>query len=146
MISGAHFQALDCHLLVECVGNKVKRIYFSSQPASAPSELAEQIIGYLHGRRPRPEAELDLAGLSKFQQDVFSIVRSVPRGITITYGEVAVLASRPGASRAVGGAMAANPFAILVPCHRVVAKEGLGGFRWGIELKEKLLQLEADRP
>ena len=49
-----------------------------------------------------------------------------------------------GAARAVGRAMAANPFAILVPCHRVVARSGLGGYLWGTEMKEKLLRLERE--
>ena len=61
-----------------------------------------------------------------------------------TYGQVALRAGRPGAARAVGRAMAANPFAILVPCHRVVARGGLGGYAWGTEIKEKLLCLEGE--
>jgi O-6-methylguanine DNA methyltransferase len=69
-------------------------------------------------------------------------VQSIPRGKTATYGQVAERAGRPGAARAVGRAMAANPFTILVPCHRVVAKGGLGGYAWGKEMKEKLLEME----
>jgi methylated-DNA-[protein]-cysteine S-methyltransferase len=64
----------------------------------------------------------------------------------MTYGEVAALAGHPGASRAVGNVMAKNPFVILVPCHRVVAKQGLGGFAWRLEAKEKLLEFEASNP
>jgi len=72
-------------------------------------------------------------------------VREIPRGQTMTYGDVALLAGKPGAARAVGRAMASNPFAILVPCHRVVSRDGLGGFAWGLELKERLLLWSAFR-
>ncbi|MEI8004338.1 MAG: MGMT family protein, partial [Methanothrix sp.] len=65
-------------------------------------------------------------------------------GKTRTYGQVAERAGRPGAARAVGRAMACNPFAILVPCHRVVARNGPGGYLWGTEMKEKLLTLERE--
>jgi len=69
-------------------------------------------------------------------------VQRIRRGKTLTYGEVALLAGCPGGARAVGSAMAKNPFAILVPCHRVVARKGLGGFAWGLEVKERMLALE----
>jgi len=70
------------------------------------------------------------------------VVRSIPRGETMTYGQVAELAGSPGAARAVGRAMAANPFAILIPCHRVLAKDGPGGYAYGRDVKERLLRLE----
>jgi O-6-methylguanine DNA methyltransferase len=72
-------------------------------------------------------------------------VQSIPRGATATYGQVAERAGHPGAARAVGRAMTANPFAILVPCHRVVSKGGLGGYAWGKEMKEKLLRMEREK-
>jgi O-6-methylguanine DNA methyltransferase len=78
-----------------------------------------------------------------FQKLIYALVQAIPRGETRTYGQVAERAGHPGAARAVGRAMAANPFAILVPCHRVVAKTGLGGYLWGTEMKEKLLRLES---
>ncbi|MDD4487857.1 MAG: MGMT family protein, partial [Methanothrix soehngenii] len=75
---------------------------------------------------------------------VYSVVRGIGRGKTLTYGEVAFLAQCPKGARAVGSAMATNPFAILVPCHRVVARKGLGGFAWGLEVKERMLALERE--
>jgi O-6-methylguanine DNA methyltransferase len=87
-------------------------------------------------------ADLDYSGLTEFQREVLEAVRTIPRGETRTYGEVAVLVGKPGGARAVGRALAANPFPILVPCHRVVSKKGLGGFAWGLQIKERLLQIE----
>ena len=85
-----------------------------------------------------------MADVTDFQKEIYAIVREIPRGRTLTYGEVAALSGRPRAARAVGRAMACNPFVILVPCHRVVACCGLGGFAGGLALKEKLLALERD--
>jgi methylated-DNA-[protein]-cysteine S-methyltransferase len=87
--------------------------------------------------------DLDLSRLTIFQKEVFAVVREIPRGKTLTYGEVARLANKPKAARAVGGALAANPFALLIPCHRVVSSSGLGGYSWGRDIKEKLLALES---
>jgi O-6-methylguanine DNA methyltransferase len=108
------------------------------------SELAERIVAHLEGKGPCPQAELDVADLTDFQKEIYAIVREIPRGRTQTYGEVAALSGRPKAARAVGRAMASNPFVVLVPCHRVIACRGLGGFASGLEIKEKLLVLESD--
>jgi methylated-DNA-[protein]-cysteine S-methyltransferase len=70
------------------------------------------------------------------------LMGSVPPGNVITYGELAVLAGRAGAARAVGTAMSSNPVPIFVPCHRVVAAGGPGGFGSGLEHKRELLALE----
>lgn len=142
MTEGAYFEALGSCILVERSGQKVVRIFLSKEPATEPSALAKEIIAYVEGRGPRPEVELDLSGFTEFQRSVIAAVQSIPRGQTLTYGEVALLAGRPGAARAVGQVMASNHFAILVPCHRVVAKKGLGGFGWGLDIKKRLLELE----
>ncbi len=144
-MEGSHFEALGRYLLVERSGPVVKRIYFSEDPAAEPSELsalAEEIIAYVEGRAPCPDVELDLSGFTEFRRKVIAVVQQIPRGQTLTYGEVALLAGRPGAARAVGQVMAGNPFAILVPCHRVVARKGPGGFGWGLEVKKRLLEIE----
>lgn len=144
-MEGSHFEALGRYLLVERSGPIVKRIYFSEDPAAEPSALAENIIAYVEGRAPCPDADLDLSDFTEFQKRVIAVVQAIPRGQTLTYGEVALLAGRPGAARAVGQVMAANPFAVLVPCHRVVARKGLGGFGWGLEMKKRLLELEREQ-
>ncbi|MFM8790978.1 MAG: methylated-DNA--[protein]-cysteine S-methyltransferase, partial [Solirubrobacterales bacterium] len=67
----------------------------------------------------------------------------IPRGEVLTYSEVALRIGRPNAVRAVGSACGANPVALLIPCHRVVASDGsLGGYRWGVGRKAKILSAE----
>jgi methylated-DNA-[protein]-cysteine S-methyltransferase len=87
---------------------------------------------------------LDLSNLSPFQREVAEVLQHTAPGETISYGEVALLAGRPGAARAVGQAVKANPLLILVPCHRVVAANGPGGWSaFGTpERKARLLELE----
>ncbi len=142
MTEGAYFEALGSYILVERSGQKVKRIFLSDESAIEPSALAKEIIAYVEGRGACPEAELDLSSFTDFQREVIAAVQGIPRGRTLTYGEVALLAGRPGAARAVGQVMAKNPFAVIVPCHRVVSRGGLGGFGWGLDIKKKLLELE----
>ena len=144
MIEGAYFQDIGYYLFVERSGNRIKRIFFSEEPPSRHSELAERIIRHTIDGTNCPDVELDLSGLTEFQRKVISIVRNILPGEVMTYGKVAALAGSPGASRAVGQVMASNPFAIVVPCHRVVAKQGLGGYFWGLDVKRKLLDLEAN--
>ena len=88
---------------------------------------------------------LDVSGVSDFTAKVFRAAQAVPAGRTATYGELAGIVGSPGASRAVGRAMATNPWPIIVPCHRVVAAGGAaGGFSayGGLVTKEKILKLE----
>jgi len=146
IVEGARFEALGCYLIVGRLGNKIIKVFFSAEEPSRSSELAEGLIRYVTDGAPCPEVELDLSGFDDFRRAVISVVMNIPRGRTMTYGEVAALAGHPGASRAVGNVMAKNPFVILVPCHRVVAKQGLGGFAWGLEAKERLLEFEASNP
>jgi AraC family transcriptional regulator of adaptative response/methylated-DNA-[protein]-cysteine methyltransferase len=78
-----------------------------------------------------------------FQQRVWKALQQIPRGTTLTYSEVARRIGRPTAVRAVARACATNPVALVVPCHRVVREDGdLGGYRWGIDRKERLLARE----
>ncbi|MEG2002430.1 MAG: methylated-DNA--[protein]-cysteine S-methyltransferase, partial [Clostridia bacterium] len=78
-----------------------------------------------------------------FQNLVWSELLKIPYGDTITYGELARRIGKPNASRAVGNANGKNPLLIVVPCHRVVATSGIGGFSCGIDVKQFLLQLES---
>ena len=142
MTEGAFVPSLGLYLLVEWSDQKVKRIYFSKERPEEPSELAERIAAYLERGAPCPAAELDLSACTEFQKRIYAVVQGIRRGETMTYGEVAACAGCPMAARAVGRAMATNPFAVLVPCHRVVARKGLGGFAWGLETKEKMQILE----
>jgi len=88
---------------------------------------------------------LDATG-TDFQRKVWGELRRIPLGETRSYGELAAALGRPTASRAVGGANGANPVAVLIPCHRVIAADGsLGGYAYGPAIKTELLRREARR-
>jgi len=78
-----------------------------------------------------------------FQQRVWQVIKTIPFGITVSYSDIAQIIASPKSVRAVAGACAANPLAIIIPCHRVVHRDGsLSGYRWGIERKRRLLEIE----
>lgn len=89
------------------------------------------------------EVSLDLGSTTAFQRAVTSALRAVPRGEVVTYGELAAIAGYPNAHRAVGTVCARNQFMLFVPCHRVVAATGIGGYGTsGVAVKRRLLALE----
>jgi methylated-DNA-[protein]-cysteine S-methyltransferase len=89
------------------------------------------------------DVELELGWCTQFQRRAVETIRAIPYGETATYGEVAALAGHPNAQRAVGSVCAANRFALVVPCHRVVAADGLGPYgSLGARYKRRLLELE----
>ncbi len=85
-------------------------------------------------------------GGTPFQRDVWAALREIPAGSTITYAELARRIGRPRAVRAVGAANGANPVSVVVPCHRVVGKDGLRGYGGGVARKEWLLAHEGATP
>lgn len=107
--------------------------------------LADQLDHYLMGRTVGFRSQvLDLRLATNFQLRVWRVVRFIPRGQVRSYRWVAVQAGSPKGARAVGRAMATNPFPIVVPCHRVVGQQGqLTGFGGGLGMKRRLLELEA---
>ncbi|OBZ18286.1 cysteine methyltransferase [Bacillus sp. FJAT-27264] len=97
---------------------------------------------YLNGERQNFISPADLIG-TPFQLDVWRALREIPYGSTWSYSDIAERIGRPSAVRAVGTAIGANPVLITVPCHRVIGKNGsLTGFRGGLEMKKRLLELE----
>jgi len=114
----------------------------------APAQVMEavrRLMGHMAGHpQDLGGIPLDLSGLTPFQRRVAEVLRATKPGQTISYGEVALLCGRPGAARAVGQAVKSNPILILVPCHRVVARNGPGGWSaFGTpERKARLLELE----
>ena len=85
---------------------------------------------------------LDMRG-SEFQQRVWHALRAIPAGSTASYADIARRLGLPNGARAVAGACAANPLAVIVPCHRVVTSDGrISGYRWGVERKRRLLEKE----
>ena len=106
-------------------------------------EAVQQLKAYFQGRLSSFDLPLDLTAGSPFQQSVWRALLSIPRGHTTSYGALAQRLGQATASRAVGSAVGRNPLSIIVPCHRVIGKDGsLTGYAGGLERKVALLQLE----
>ncbi len=107
------------------------------------TDLAGRLSRYFAGEAVVFDEPLDPAIGTDFQRQVWAITRAIPRGQTRSYGDVAREAGSPAAARAVGQAMARNPWPIVVPCHRVVGSDGkLTGFGGGVEMKREMLTME----
>lgn len=112
------------------------------EDAGTLTEALTAIIEHLDGERPHLDLPLDVQGTA-FQKRVWDALREIPYGETRTYAEIAAAIGQPTASRAVGGACASNPVALVVPCHRVVRADGeTGSYRWGAARKQKILEQE----
>ena len=106
-------------------------------------EAMAQLGDYFAGRRMQFELPLDLQGGTAFQQSVWQALLAIPAGATASYGDISQRVGRPAAVRAVGAAVGRNPLSIVVPCHRVLGRDGsLTGYAGGLERKTALLQLE----
>jgi methylated-DNA-[protein]-cysteine S-methyltransferase len=145
-------------LYVEVDNGRLTRLYTDGHslhaPADPPShavfgEIQRQLDEYFAGTRKAFTASVDLsyADPAHFGRRVLeTLAREVPWGETVTYGELADMVGAPRAARAVGNVMAHNPVQILLPCHRVVAAHGIGGYgSAGVGLKRVLLELEGVR-
>jgi methylated-DNA-[protein]-cysteine S-methyltransferase len=105
--------------------------------------LLSQLVDYFKGRPVTFSVQLNRTGYTDFQWQVWRTLQDIPYGETRAYGWVARRIGRPTAPRAVGGAVGRNPFAIVVPCHRVIGANGdLVGFGGGLDWKRALLGLE----
>ena len=104
-------------------------------------DAVAQLKAYDRGDLRSFELALDLRG-TPFQLRVWQALREIPYGELRTYGQLAASLGKAGASRAVGGANGKNPIPLIVPCHRVVASDGIGGFTGGLAWKERLLAHE----
>lgn len=133
------------HELVSSLKDQFPRATLSPE-REATGWLAQAIQFIAEHMEENPLAArfpLDVRATS-FQQRVWQALREIPRGETVTYSELATKLGSPRAVRAVAGACAANPVAIVVPCHRVIGKDGsLTGYRWGTERKRRLLEAES---
>jgi methylated-DNA-[protein]-cysteine S-methyltransferase len=105
--------------------------------------LRSGLLAFFRGRGPCPDVPVDLRGVGDFTRRVLGAARTIAPGTTITYGELARRAGSPRACRAAGQVMARNPVPLVIPCHRVVASDGLGGYAGGRALKSRLLVLES---
>ncbi len=117
----------------------------AEEDAAAFGDVPLRLQRYFGGEEVAFPDELDYGDATAFQRAVWEATRSISYGSTRSYGWVAARVGKPHACRAAGGALGRNSIAIIVPCHRVVASGGLGGFGGGIALKKRLLDLEAGR-
>ena len=139
------------HLVLESDGDVLIGIWLPSQAATtrgdghdAPPVLkdtATQLEEYFAGERTEFTVPMELDGTA-FQKDVWTELTRIPYGKTISYGELARRVGRPKGPRAVGQANGKNPIPIIVPCHRVLASTGIGGYGGGLPMKRTLLAVE----
>jgi AraC family transcriptional regulator of adaptative response/methylated-DNA-[protein]-cysteine methyltransferase len=149
-------------LLVAGTAKGLCAVRLGDSPAALEAELASEfpaaalarddtglgepvaaLMGYLRGAQPHLDLPLDVRATA-FQQQVWRALQAIPAGSTRSYGEVAAAIGRPTSARAVARACATNPVALVIPCHRVIREDGaLGGYRWGLERKRRLLAQEA---
>lgn len=138
---------------IDLRAGRVVRLRMSAEPGAAPEDMAVRDVlarvarHLVTGREQLEEIPVDLDELAPFQRRTLEAIRAIPPGCTMTYAEVARLVGRgPGAARAVGGAMAANPVPLIVPCHRVVPANGAPFANYsgwgGVATKRALLRLE----
>jgi methylated-DNA-[protein]-cysteine S-methyltransferase len=131
---------------------RLLRRYPDAREASPPPDIAEairKIVALLSGEATDLSGlRLDMDGVTAFDRRVYDVARNIPPGTTLTYGEIAKRIGEPGAARAVGRSLGANPFPIVVPCHRVLGADGKsGGFSaaGGVETKMRILSIEKAR-
>lgn len=128
---------------------RLRRRFPDARETSPPPEAQRAIDGVvalLRGERSDLHViALDMDGVPPFHRRVYEVARTIPPGTTLSYGDVAARMGAPGSARDVGQALGQNPFAIIVPCHRVLAAKGkVGGFsaRGGVRTKLRLLSSE----
>ena len=162
MMEFAWFQSPIGQLFILVVKKGVVRIFFENESIEKikkwcrnhlgagivegtdfTTEAKDQILDYLTGKRKSlnfPVVHLN----TPFRKRVLEAERNIPYGQTRFYGEVAQMVGRPKAIRAVGSANANNPLPLYFPCHRIINSDGtLGGFGWGVDVKQYLLDLES---
>ena len=143
-------------IVIESDGQAITSLRFCCEKASAvPKEASKEAVptppiiaetiqwldDYFAGKRPCNVPRLNPQGTA-FQKRVWQALFTIPYGETLSYGEIAQLVDCRSA-QAVGQAVGANPIALIIPCHRVIAANGqLGGYEYGIEIKKRLLELE----
>lgn len=137
LVSVALSDDVVCQVVLEAAGS------FNARTTTAASKALER---YLRGENvDLGTFQVNLGNRSTFERAVLQSVRRIPRGSTATYSGLAARLGKPKAARAVGNALRHNPVPLFVPCHRVVAASGIGGFSWGVDIKRKLLLLEGVR-
>jgi methylated-DNA-[protein]-cysteine S-methyltransferase len=127
------------------MADRIRHEFPGALPAAARGEIARSLEIFLGGKDVDfSAADMDLDGVKDFVRRTLAACREIPCGRVITYGGLAAALGTPGAARAVGNAMGSNPFALIIPCHRVIRSGGgLGGFGGGgPAMKRRLLEQE----
>lgn len=140
---GIYQVSLGNHTDLSAELSKIRKTSFQSIEKGNQSDFDKVIslIQYPHQYKIS-DSSLFVTG-TDFQMKVWKTLRQIPVGITKNYTEIAESLGKIGSTRAVASACAANKLAIVIPCHRVIRKNGeLSGYRWGVERKKKLLELE----
>jgi AraC family transcriptional regulator of adaptative response/methylated-DNA-[protein]-cysteine methyltransferase len=158
------FTLADCplgRLLLAGTERGICAVYLGDEEAKLSSELSaefpaaqverddvglrgwvDEIVNHLRGRQPHLDLPLDVQATA-FQWRVWQELRTIPYGSTRSYSDIARALGQPNAVRAVARACATNPASVVIPCHRVVREDGsLGGYRWGLDRKQALLDQE----
>lgn len=138
MLGTLHIQTSDSALL--SVKKSSTKIVHNTNNALTKVTM-KQLQEYFDGQRTTFDIPVDMQGTT-FQKAVWKALLKIPYGETRTYGQVAAMIGRPKAARAVGNALNKNPVCIIVPCHRVTASNGLGGYAYGEKMKKWLLSHE----
>ncbi|OKY77616.1 MAG: Methylated DNA-protein cysteine methyltransferase Ada [Candidatus Methanohalarchaeum thermophilum] len=111
---------------------------------SIEKRLKNKLRQYFSGKYVELNEEVDLSDLTSFESRVLLEIRKISYGELIGYGELAENIGKPNAIRAVGIALNKNPAPIVIPCHRVVSKNGLGGYKYSNNLKKALIRIESE--
>ena len=134
------------HVVVDAERTLVRTVSLRKGPAkdAGSGALAADLRRYFAGERVDfSRYAVDWSQYTPFERAVLEATRDIPYGETRTYGEIADAIGKPGSARAVGQALGKNRTCIVVPCHRVVAVNGLGGFTGGLRWKQDLLAMES---
>ncbi|MBW8308859.1 MAG: methylated-DNA--[protein]-cysteine S-methyltransferase [Candidatus Paracaedibacteraceae bacterium] len=127
--------------LVERLSYYFKEATFQEKP-QALEEVANTLINFIEDPHLPLTVTFDVRG-TPFQRKVWTLLQQIPLGQTATYTDLAYQLGLPHHRRAVGRACGDNPLAVVIPCHRVIRKDGnLAGYRWGLNRKQKLLEAE----
>ena len=137
--------ARTCSMDTDTATRAAEALCGGSTAGAVAQAAAAELHAYFTGDLTKFTIPLDpsaTAGASRFRRSVWEALLTIGYGQTVTYGQLASLIGSPKAARAVGGALNANPVPVIVPCHRVVAAAGIGGFAGPLELKQRMLDLE----
>lgn len=128
--------------VISIIGEK---LHDAEADISRFGDLPDRLASYFRGDIVSFPDIIDLPGATSFQYEVWQVTRSIPYGETRSYAWVARQIGVPGGARAAGQALARNPLPVIIPCHRVIGagRENIGGFSYGLEIKRRMLQMEA---